>query len=119
MSGKRNRDSLFTPTADDGLDAIDARNDQMLSFLVDKTRRLVQVSKSVSGTLASDKTQLEALAISMDTGSDMMSKGRAALSTITDDASYLGVCKIASLVFWVLVIVYFSLKFGYRWLRRK
>jgi hypothetical protein len=104
---------------DSGLEVIDNRNEQFLSALTDKSRGLLEFSRSVRRTLADDKTQLESLSTSMDTGSDLVTKGRATLSSITDDPTYFGFCKIATLVFCALVIVRLLLKLLYWLIRRK
>jgi hypothetical protein len=102
---------------DSGLDVLENRNDQLLSALSDKSRQLLDLSRSVRGTLSDDRAHLEALSTSMNTGTDLVVRGRAAFSSITNDPTYFGVCKIAIFVFLALVIIRLFLKFGW-WLVR-
>jgi hypothetical protein len=53
---------------------------------------------------------LEDLRNSMGSGSDLVARGRRALARVTDDQTYFGVCKIATLVFVILVFSNFGLK---------
>jgi hypothetical protein len=104
---------------DSGLDVLENRNEQLLSALSDKSRRLLDLSRSVRGKLSDDKAQLEALSTSMDTGSSLVATGHRALSWVANDPTYFGVCKIATIVFFVLAIICHLLKFGWRLLRGK
>jgi hypothetical protein len=105
---------LTSGFGDDALDAVDSRNEQMLDSLADKSRRLLDMSRIVRDTLRDDHTQLDALSMSMETGTGVVAKGRAIVAGITDDPTCSGVMKIAMLVFWTLTIGYFSIKYLYR-----
>jgi hypothetical protein len=115
----RNRYSLFNSIDDNNLDAIDDRNEQLLSAMTVKSQSLLEISRSVKRTLAADRLQLDNLGASMDTGTDLLSKTRGLVAGVADDPTYFGVFKIASVVFWTLIIIYFSLKFGFRLIVRK
>jgi hypothetical protein len=54
----------------------------------------------------------------METGTGVFAKGRALVSSITDDPTCSGVMKIAMLVFWTLTIIYFSIKYLYRFCKK-
>ena len=86
----------------------------MLGSVADKSRRLLEVTRTVRDTLCDDRTQLDALSVSMESGTGAVAKGRAFVASITDDPTYSGVMKIAMLVFWTLTITYFSIKYLYR-----
>jgi hypothetical protein len=104
---------------DSALEALESRNDQLLSALGDKSDVLLDLSRSLRGVLDDDKRKLDALSSSMNKGSDLAAKSRAALGWINNDPTAFGVCKIATVVFLTLVIIKFLLKSGYRLIRRQ
>ena len=109
MNGKRGGGSSYNPE-----DAIEDRNNQMLGELQSKTEQWKGMAMKMKAMFTEDLDQLEALSANMETGGNMISKSRHLISSIVDDPTYLGVFKIAMLVFVSLCILYFGPKIIYK-----
>ena len=125
MNMKRNSNQSgyagSSPFRDDSAaaDAIASGNEIMLDELKEKTSRLLGMTRNVDQTLSNDNAELESLRGSMYRSTDLTSKGREFLSSITNDPTYFGVFKIALLVFTSLCVLYFGSKFLYRIISKK
>lgn len=100
---KKNNTSLFNE-----IDTINNGNEIMLDSLKDQTSRLLGVTKSLDVSLQEDNKELDSLRTKLFRGTDLSSKSRSLLHSITEDPSYFGVFKIAMLVFICLCLLYFG-----------
>ena len=89
-------------------DEIDDRNEQMIIDLYDKSNQFKRLAVSLKHTFNSGYQQLGELSTSISTSDSVMHKARVYVSSITDDPTFFGVCKIAMCVFMLLTILYFG-----------
>lgn len=113
MSVKRGN-SGYSPEDD-----MEDRNNEMLGTLQEKTEQWKNMALKMKSMFTDDLAELTTLTANMETSGTLISKSRRYVASITEDPTYIGVFKIAMVVFISLCLLYFGPKCIYKFFSGK